>query len=290
MAAKVLRVLGSIISAIVASVALAQTPTADEMPKTPEATAALAKMDGAIKRADEAHRQAILNARQQALADLEGALKTALRNQNLDEANRIAAQKKVLEGQIEEIKRAKAGGEQAAPRDGVYISLLGRYFHGPSRKDYPYVNLSIPDGDLWSERIQRELRGKIDFVEIAYEGLGRLLIPADGSYVFDASNCTVKIDGKMISHGMSSKSTVDLKKGVYEVTIFTDTHGGPYLPQASIHIVDERSNKELPLVNSRADIERFMSRAVDGQKVTEMSGWKPSANNLVRVDPSLRGR
>jgi hypothetical protein len=293
MCMKIVAAMAGVLLAIASGFAAAQAAPADEMPRTPEAKAALTRMEVAIKKAEDSYRQAVIAARQQAIRDLDTALKTALRNQNLDESNRIAARKKALEAEIDEIlKRAKPAAAVTAPKEGFYISLLGQYHQGLTnpRKLHPCVNLSVPNGDLWTERIQADLRGKIDFHEIAYEGIARLFIPSDGKYTFEAGNCFVRIDGKAIAQSMSANTTLDLKKGMYEVSVFTDTHGGPYLPKASVRIIDTRTNQPIPLVNSSADIERFLNSEVDGQKVKEMSGWKPTAQNLVRVDPALLER
>jgi hypothetical protein len=44
---------------------------------------------------------------------------------------------------------------------------------------------------------------------------------------------------------------------------------------------DETRTVEVPFVNTAADIDRFLSQKVDGQTMLEVSGWRPTRDNLV---------
>jgi hypothetical protein len=75
--------------------------------------------------------------------------------------------------------------------------------------------------------------------------------------------------------------------GVYNVRIVTGTHGQPFLPESFVHVVRQGSDQKIPLVNSGAAIQRFLSSKVDGKPVTEVSGFRPQSVAQAAIGLSL---
>ncbi len=172
----------------------------------------------------------------------------------------------------------KIGLKQLGDHD-YYKCVLGSYGRYARESRYPVINLSVPNRDLWSEAVQETLQGKLEFHKLNYLGEAKLFILHDGVYTIDipGRGTGFHLNGVRLSGG-----EVDLVKGAYKVRITTGTHGQPYLPDCYVRIKHERSGKELPLVNTGADIKRFVSSIIDDQVVLEVSGYRPES-----VDPSL---
>ena len=160
-----------------------------------------------------------------------------------------------------------------------YKCVLGSYGRYARETRYPVINLSVPNCNLWSEAVQETLQGKLEFHKLNYRGDAKLFILNDGVYMIDipGRGTGLQLNGVRLRNG-----EVELAKGVYQVQITTGTHGQPYLPDSYVRIKHKKSGKELPLVNSGADIKKFVSRVIDDQAVIEVSGYRPES-----VDPSL---
>ena len=160
-----------------------------------------------------------------------------------------------------------------------YKCVLGSYGRYASETRYPVINLSVPNCNLWSEAVQETLQGKLEFHKLNYRGDAKLFILNDGLYIIDipGRGTGLKLNGVRLRNGEA-----ELAKGVYQVQITTSTHGQPYLPDSYVHIKHKQSGKELPLVNSGADIKKFVSSVIDDQAVIEVSGYCPES-----IDPSL---
>ena len=160
-----------------------------------------------------------------------------------------------------------------------YKCVLGSYGRYARETRYPVINLSVPNCNLWSEAVQETLQGKLEFHKLNYRGDAKLFILNDGVYMIDipGRGTGLKLNGVRLRNGEA-----ELAKGVYQVQITTSTHGQPYLPDSYVHIKHKQSGKELPLVNSGADIKKFVSSVIDNQAVIEVSGYCPES-----VDPSL---
>ena len=149
-------------------------------------------------------------------------------------------------------------------------AVLGIYGQWGKLVAHPYVNVTVPNKNLWTEAIKAKLRGKIDFAEIQYTGTTTLLIRHDGIYQIKGSGVELSIDGKKIDPG-----DIELRKGVYKFQIHSNTHGQPFLPNAAASVIDKSTDKPVPFVVTGSELKEFLSRTVNGKKVIEVSGENP---------------
>ena len=228
----------------------------------------------ARNKAHEVKEERLKNARTELLNAYETAIKRATTSGDLDYASRLTIEKESIIGKGIKASDVKLDLIQ---NDGLYKCVLGIYGRYARDTRYPIVNLSVPNRDLWSKSIQSKLRGRIDFHEINYLGDAKLIILEDGIYTLEipGRGTGVELNGKTLNSG-----DVELRQGVYKVRITTGTHGQPYLPDSFVRFFFKKTKKQVELVNSGADIKKFLSRMIDGQKVVEVSGYQPEAVDL----------
>jgi hypothetical protein len=227
-------------------------------------------MRAACIKADELKRERSKAAREKLLDAYDQAIERAMKASDLTAASTLTSEKQSLEGLG--LPLADFNPEQLD--DGaLYRCVLGKYGQFGGRP-HPVVNLSVPNKDVWSEKIQAKLRGRIDFHEINYRGEATLIVGSDGVCNFDFPFHTqVHLNGKALSAGSAA-----LKKGAYAVTIEVGTHGGTYILESYIRVM--LGDQEIPLVNSGADIKRFLAQHVDGRPVVEVSGCHPEVADI----------
>lgn len=257
----------------------------------------VAKLEADFEKARQLFESQKEKAKQDLIRAYEIAIKRNTIKGELELANALLAEKKALiagDDAADDPVAALAGN---APATGVktddelvrvpgskasrtfFRCVLGAYrkHFAPAGVFTPYVNLSVPSGNLWTKEVQDQMRGRIDISGMAYTGTAKIYAPQNGIYHVVAKGFGVKIDGKRTDSG-----SLPLKKGVHEVVITSSNHGQTYLRSATIHIyADEAKTKEVPLINSYADIARFLTRPVEGVKPAEVSGWKPTKQHLV---------
>jgi hypothetical protein len=238
----------------------------------------ISKLDQDLEAAKKKHADGAAAAKEKLLAAYDAAIKRTTQKGELEAANLLVAAKKALaqgEG-AEAAVPAVAGPAAVEPGEGVspakvdpkkwYLGYLGYYFRsGDPKTVHPYINLSIPNQDVWTEAIQAKMRGKIDFSGITYEGQSMLVIPKDGTYVlqFHARNHT-HLDGKMISPG-----EVELKKGTYRIKSLGYNE---FLGATQMKVTSKATGEPVPLVIKGADIRAFLSQRINGVPVQEVSG------------------
>ncbi len=171
-------------------------------------------------------------------------------------------------------------------RDTYYRSMLGAYIHhnalngkvGDLRRDasYSYLNLQVPDKTLWTARIDNNLRGRIPFGDMAYIGSAEVHVLEEGLYRFDAPRAVVFVDGRRVMEDRVKKTSgvIQLERGVHEVVLKASNHGRSILPGLTLKVVQVKTGKNMPLVNSWKSIEHFLESMSDGQAV-EVTGWQP---------------
>jgi hypothetical protein len=71
-----------------------------------------------------------------------------------------------------------------------------------------------------------------------------------------------------------------LSKGVYDVEIYTNLWGQPYMEFASVAVRRKGTQKRSPLVNTAENISAFLAGRIDGRRVIEVSGHKPQPVDL----------
>ncbi len=245
-----------------------------------------AKADQDLEVAKKKHADAVAAAKEKLISAYDAAIKRATQKGELEQANGlVAAKKQLLDGGDAEAVPAVGGdlklgeGTPIAKIDPKkwYRGFLGVYLRREPRNLHPYVNLAVPNRDLWTEEIQAKLRGKIDFAEIAYEGQSLMVISKDGMYNINFDRLAqCYLDGKSISPG-----DIELKKGTYRVKFNADTHGQPVLNGAALIATFKSNGDPVTFVIRGADIRALLSQRVNGMPVAEMSG---QALTEVKVD------
>jgi hypothetical protein len=175
-------------------------------------------------------------------------------------------------------------GKKPNPK-ALYKSVVGVYSdHFDGNKIYPMVNLTAPNRNLWLDSYAVK-RANVNAGQLKYVGKARFTAPADGDYVLKAANISATIDGVKID-GFRDEYTrqFPLKKGMHTIQLDTTSYGQPFLQSAWVQILDP-TGKEVPLVNTWADLEQVLRTNVGGQPVVELSDWEPSEENLVPVKP-----
>ncbi|MCE9590552.1 MAG: hypothetical protein K8S99_08515 [Planctomycetes bacterium] len=158
-----------------------------------------------------------------------------------------------------------------------YRSLCGKIMnrHGP----IPYAFMAVPDGNnLLTESVLARLRGHVDMDLREYEGTGRLTIPSTGVYRITCSQ-SLYLNGLLIG-GFLRDAATKLDAGTYDVRLTCGNNGGQ-LPTTTLKIVQDSSGKVVPVYNSQLDIEAFLANPINGSVPKELSGWRPSRENLV---------
>jgi hypothetical protein len=161
--------------------------------------------------------------------------------------------------------------------DTYFRCLLGSYSAHYTNAPHPFAFLSTPRGNLYSEEMQFALRGRITMRDLHFKASAKVRIPQDGEYVVDTKVAGLRIDGQPVKGGKAV-----LKAGLHSVEFSCSDYGQPNLRQGSAAMwTDETRTVEVPFVNTAADIDRFLSQKVDGQTMLEVSGWRPTRDNLV---------
>jgi hypothetical protein len=145
---------------------------------------------------------------------------------------------------------------------------------------------------LWTQDIQDKVRGRIPFDEISYVGTTRIAIPADGVYVLDKDRGTKVL---INSQDVGGSGDIRIRKGIHVLTLEVGSHGQPYLQHAYLSLRHKETGEAIPFFNTWQDIQKFRAAAIAGQRITEVSGWEPSADNELKLDtksfvPLKRGR
>ncbi len=235
-------------------------------------------LNKAQRKAQNAREKQLKPARAKLLDAYDAAIQRAIKAENMERVSRLKAEKQTIEAQW---KPAAAVDLRQFKDKKFYKCVLGTYGRYARKTPYPVVNLSVPNRDLWSKTVQAKLQGKIEFHEINYRGHAKLIVPEDGVYILDipGRGTGFEINGVTLKRG-----EMVLRKGMYQVEITTGTHGQPYLPDSFVRILRNGTDQELPLVNTGADIKKFLSSKIDHQAVIEVSGYRPEM-----VDATLPG-
>jgi hypothetical protein len=188
---------------------------------------------------------------------------------------------------------AAANGQEKTPKTkppkidpkATYECLLGAYAN--DGKPVPFVNLDIPDGsNMLTDKIVGQMRGKISIGEISYRASGYIVIPRESMYEFDHTFGSIKLNGQELVFDRKPTSMV-LKEGTYQITLYEANHGQPYLQACQVKITDKSDGTKIPIVNSGRDMQAFVSTpiaAVAPQMVTPF--------NLTerQIKPEKKGR
>ena len=235
---------------------------------------AIADQDDALHRAKQKHSEAVFEAHRSLLAAYDDAIKRAL-----DGGDEATLQK--LRSERITLLRSVPQPLSSLPDDAVVECVLGVYGKAVRGEQYAFVNLRPPQGDLWTEAIQEQLRGKVPFEHIEYVATAKLVITKAGWYKIElpARGTQFRLNGVPMSGG-----EVELTHGVYDVEIYTNTWGQPYLMGARVAVLPKNGTHRISLVNTAEDVKRFLDQRINGRRVVEVSGYAPKA-----VDINIKG-
>lgn len=151
-------------------------------------------------------------------------------------------------------------------------SVLGVYGRAIRGDRKPFINLQPPRRNLWTDEIQRTLQGTLSYEEVDYIGTACLVIPASGKYIVEIPGAGVefRLNGQRVEAG-----GIELMAGLYEVEIYSNHWGQPYLTYAEVSVVQRETGARIPFVNSASDIKAFRTQKIDGRRVVEVSEYKP---------------
>ena len=160
------------------------------------------------------------------------------------------------------------------PAEPLFESVLGVYGHAIRGQRRPFVTLRPPNGDLWTEDIERKLKETLSYAEVDYIGTAKLVIPAEGMYTIDIpkTGTQFRLNGHLVRAG-----NIKLRKGGYDVEIYTNHWGQPYLKYARAAVFKAGTKTKIPFVNTGDTLETFLSQRINDHAVTEVCRYQPRA-------------
>jgi hypothetical protein len=164
----------------------------------------------------------------------------------------------------------------------VFESVLGVYGQAIRGQRFPFVNLRPPDRNLWTEEIENKLHGTLSYGQVDYIGTAKLVIPETGTYTIDLPErgTQLQLNGIVLKLG-----DIQLQKGVYDVEIYTNHWGQPYLKYAHANVFKQGTRTRIPFVNTAAAIEDFRSQTIDSRKVIEVCNYPVKRVRVVSREP-----
>lgn len=204
----------------------------------------------------------------------------------IDEIERVATQRKA-EARARLTKSLQETATAASPSGPRYQGMLGSYFNQDGR--IPFSLLSVPNGqNVFGDYARSVFNGKYDFTRPLnrFHARGHVNIPVDGTYCLEAGRGygDFKLNGVGYSLGESAPNnrvaaTVTLKRGEYEVEVSTNNNGGQ-LPETSVRIIDQRTEKDLTLYFYESELQEFQAELIQGIEPAETSKWTVTGNRL----------
>lgn len=197
----------------------------------------------------------------------------------LEEIDRVAALRKT-EAKLR-LKNALQQAEQFEQEKGRrYRGMLGSYFNHQGR--IPFIMLSIPkENNVLGENARGTFNAhNYDAVQPMYkfEAVGHVAIPRDGNYRLEGSRAaSIKLNNREYRLGATVAgqppiADVDLMQGVYKVEFNVGNNGGQ-MNYSSIRIIDNQTQKELPIFIYETELENFRNDLSFGVKLQETSRW-----------------
>jgi hypothetical protein len=168
------------------------------------------------------------------------------------------------------------------PDEVLLESVLGVYGEAVRGKRHPFVNLRPPQRNLWTEEVQKIVKGTLSYGEVDYIGTAKLVIVESGTYTLDipGAGVEIRVNGERMEAG-----DLELKRGLYEVEIYTNHWGQPYLTYAEVNVFKKGTKVRIPFVNYAKDIEAFRSKKFEGRPVVEACTYTPTRVELERNNP-----
>lgn len=156
-------------------------------------------------------------------------------------------------------------------RGPLFESVLGTYGKALRGKRHSYVTLRPPQQDLWTPEIEAKLKGSLSYEQVDYIGTAKLVIPETGLYVIDVpeSGTQLRLNNVLMAAGV-----VKLRKGAYEVEIYTNHWGQPYLKYAFARVFTKEPKTQIPFVNTGEALEKFLAQKIQGNAVSQVCEFR----------------
>lgn len=167
--------------------------------------------------------------------------------------------------------------DASLPDTKLYESVLGVYGKAIRGSRHPFINLRPPARNLWTDEIQEHVAKVLPYEKVDYIGAAKLVITKPGKHMINipGAGVQVKINGELAEAGM-----VELKRGVYNVEIYTNHWGQPYLTYAEVSVIRHDTKKPVPFVNTIETITSFRNEKLAGKKPIEVCEFE-----LKRYEP-----
>ena len=163
------------------------------------------------------------------------------------------------------------------PSGPLLESVLGIYGQAIRRKRLAFVNLRPPNRNLWTKEIEKKLAPTVSYEEVDYIGTAMLVVPKTGDYTVDIpkSGTQLRFNGILIKPG-----DIKLAKGAYEIELYANHWGQPYLKYAHASVFEKGTDVRVPFVNTASEVKEFLAQKINKRKVTQVSEyssrpWKP---------------
>lgn len=203
------------------------------------------------------------------------------------EIDRVAAERKTeakarLERALKQVDRFET--ESGTGRR--YQGMLGSYYDHQGR--IPFIMLSVPNGkNVLSETSRKMLNARYAGGARLYkfESRGNVIIPRDGSYRLQVSRAAgIKLNGIEYAVGSTvagepPHADVELARGVYDVAFDVGNNGGQ-MNYSMVRIVDQSTEKELPIFVYESDLRKFERDLSFGVELLETSDWDRTKNEI----------
>ena len=161
----------------------------------------------------------------------------------------------------------------------LFESVLGVYGQAIRCKRHPFVNLRPPNRNLWTKEIEDKLKGTLSHGQVDYIGTAKLVIPETGTYTVDIpeSGTQFRLNGQLVDAG-----DLELRQGVYNVEIYTNHWGQPYLKFAHAALFKKTTKARIPFVNTGDALEKFLSQKINDRAVTDVCNFQTKRVNATR--------
>lgn len=161
------------------------------------------------------------------------------------------------------------------------LQYMGRYecmlvTYNTDRGQPQFINLSVPDGkNVFNDGIKKRFEtANIPLKGLRVSALGRLTIPADGTYLIDSTFESLSIDGAEPKID-SKDGSIELKKGSYEFLVVAK--GEENAAAAKIRVTNKATRAVVPFGYDGATLGTMLDNHA---LATELSGWTATAHKL----------
>ncbi len=204
-----------------------------------------------------------LTAHKQLIASYKAAVIKAHDQNNQQLANLLMAE-------LGELGAAIPRPVKSLAKTRYYESVLGAYGLAIRGKRVEFINLKPPARDLLDDPIREVLETKYQIGSIDYIGTASVFVQRSGVYTVEIldSGTQLRINGVLFHKG-----ELQLDAGRYDIEIYTNSWGQPYMQYCEATIKNAISGEPLVFVNSGRDIRRFTRDIQDDQRVRRINTW-----------------